>query len=220
MCSLVNPLTRWLSLILYQTIKNETTAAVGGTALRSKTDSRRMKWASGHGRAEPKIQSLSPLLLFFFHPSLPLVLWFSDCHSVSPALSIMSGRCDFESVRQSLSGQAVPLLRESPLQKGNMCDSSAAIWLTTAVRHSEQQRVGSVLRNFQDSWSGDRAKNCGKNYYSITDSVRICHIRSEWRKSHTGAKRSLLPLQLVLSSHRLDRQSKVHLSALMYRRAG
>lgn len=75
MCSLVNPLTRWLSLILYQTIKNETTAAVGGTALRSKTDSRKMKWASGHGRAEPKIQSLSPLVFFFSHPSLPVVLW-------------------------------------------------------------------------------------------------------------------------------------------------
>lgn len=75
MCSLVNPLTRWLSLILYQTIKNETTAAVGGTALRSKTDSRKMKWASGHGRAEPKIQSLSPLYFFFSHPSLPVVLW-------------------------------------------------------------------------------------------------------------------------------------------------
>lgn len=75
MCSLVNPLTRWLGLILYQTIKNETTAAVGGTALRSKTDSREMKWASGHGRAEPKIQSLSPLVFFFSHPSLPVVLW-------------------------------------------------------------------------------------------------------------------------------------------------
>lgn len=75
MCSLVNPLTRWLSLILYQTIKNETTAAVGGTALRSKTDSREMKWASGHGRAEPKIQSLSALFFFFSHPSLPVVLW-------------------------------------------------------------------------------------------------------------------------------------------------
>lgn len=166
MCSLVNPLTRWLSLILYQTIKNETTAAVGGTALRSKTDSREMKWASGHGRAEPKIQSLSPLYFFFF-PSIPscrsLVLTVTLSLLLCPSLS---GHCDFESVRQSLSGQAV--------RTGNMCDSSAAIWLPTAVRHSNSSGSPLFSAIFRTARIQDSDQSEGKAIKALRDLYLFC----------------------------------------------
>lgn len=54
----------------------------------------------------------------------------------SPASFITSGHCDFKSLKQSLSGQAVPILRERLAETGAACDSSTAIWLSTAVRHS------------------------------------------------------------------------------------
>lgn len=48
----------------------------------------------------------------------------------------VSDHCDSESVKQSLAGQAVSLLRESLSEAGTMCESSAAICLTAAVSRS------------------------------------------------------------------------------------
>lgn len=148
---------------------------------------------------EPKIRSHSPHPPFFSISSL----YFTSprCQSFSPAWSIMSGHCNFESVKQSLSGQAVPLLRQSLSKADTMCESSTAIWLTTAVSHSNSSELplltviswinGWVIGPgivhewlfYQRIWFGYKHSNLGV--------MRVCFrlARSEWRKSHTRAQR-------------------------------
>lgn len=113
---------------------------------------------------------------FFFFPIHPFLSFSGpDCHSLSPALSII--------VRPLWLWISQTVAQWSSCSDGQhvrlVCCNLAADGRQTL----QQQRVASVLCNFQD------CKNP--------------RLRSEWKKSHKGAERSLLVLQPVMSPHRL-----------------
>lgn len=135
---------------------------------------------------EPKIRSHSP-----FFPSL-------GCQSFSPALSIMSSHCDFESVKQSLSGQAVPagvaLERQAPcvsrpLQFGwrqlSDTNSSESPLFAVIVRIPGCIIIGPRIEQkwlyYQRIWFGFKHSDLCVMW------VGFRLARSERRKSHTRA---------------------------------
>lgn len=193
MCILVNPLMPLTEFHFTQ--NNETTAVSGGrTQSYSKTGrGRRESWAVEMEKwwMEPKIKSFS--CFFFFLTSLfpPSI---SPCQSFSPALSIMSGHCDFESVKQSPSGQAVPLLWEMLLEAGTMCELSAAIWLTTAVRQPSRSGphlftltisawlIGPKMNSFITEVDLALNRAISAVFLILSMSVCFCLVRWKWSK--------------------------------------